>query len=117
MGYKFVTFSSKLDSGELNLFDYTRNILDSGQTPEEMEIAEETAKKEMINDILFYAFNAKGELSVKDQGKNKVLSITNPDFVVVTSITETEENKKYKQEFQKLLRLIRNGGYIIKFKC
>lgn len=81
----------------------------------EMEIK---AKEEMDNDILFYAFRNNGELYIKggNSGTNK-LQVNNPDFVVVTSITETLESKRRFKELNELIRLIKTGGFITKFKC
>lgn len=125
LGFNFVTFSSRLDSGELSLFTYQDKLATNPDyingTKEEQTNLAEIAKREMINDILFYTFNLKGQLYVRDivnnQPKISLLKVTNPDFAVVTSITESIESKRRFKEFNELIRLIQTGGYIIKFKC
>lgn len=120
LGYDYITFSSKLDSKTLRIFDPMERLKDNfeylGADPKRQAELLEITKKELINDLLFYAFNKSGLLHIKDK-KNAELLVSNPDFVVVTSLTESVETKRKWKEFNDLMRLIKSGGYIIKFKC
>ena len=120
----YVNFFRQVDSGQIPLFDYKRSLeIDpkyiEGDEKEKSRL-EAKAKQELDNDILFYTFANKGLLYVKSKdssgGKNK-LEVTNPDFVVVTSITETAEQKLRNQELNDVLRSILTEGFIVKFKC
>lgn len=122
LGYDYVMFSSKVDSGEVKLFDYLADLERdpnyAGADEKEKEIQRAKAKRELANDILFYSFNTYGKLSVITSGnKDEMLSVTNPDFVVVTSISETVESKKRWVELNEVLALLKSRGFIIKFEC
>lgn len=120
LGYSYITFSSKLDSRTLKLFDPIERLKDNLEyldaDPKRQAELLEITKKELANDLLFYAFNKYGLLYTKDK-KDTELLVSNPDFVVVTSLTESVETKRKWKEFNDLMRLIKSGGYIIKFKC
>lgn len=117
LGNDYVRFTAKFDSGEVKLFDYDVNIIED----ESEEEKDNKRKMNMIssdNDILFYAFNDSGKLSVKTKDlKTKVLSVVNPDFVVITGISESEEEKIKDKELSDLFKIIRKRGFIIKFEC
>lgn len=116
LGYDYVTFTGKWDSREVVLFDPKSDL--EGLTEEEKvkKINEDRIK--MDNDILFYTFNKAGKLSVRTDGaKVRELSIANPDFVVITDLTETESQKTKSKELSDIMRLIKKRGFIIKFEC
>ena len=122
LGYDYVMFSSKVDIGEVKLFDYLSNLSNDpnyqGADDKTKLELETKAKRELANDILFYSFNVYGKMSIKTpETQNHILSVSNPDFVVVTSITETIENKKRWVEFNEIMKLIKSRGFIIKFEC
>lgn len=126
LGYDYVMFSSKIDSGELNLFDLQRELnnnpeyisaVKDGDLKTQREL-ESKVQRELENDILFYALNDKGELSIKGEGNTRNnLKVTNGDFVIVTSLTETPETKRTWVEMNEVIRIIKNRGFIIKFEC
>ena len=119
LGYNFVHYSSLLDSGEIDIFDYLK-LKDSSLPKEELEAEKKKAEEELINDLLFYTLQKRGILYVRSKA-NKVttaqLKVSNPDFIIVSSLTETKESKAKSKELSELFRNIRNSGYIIKFKC
>lgn len=99
LGYDYVSFSSKIDSGAVDLFDALMDLKNDtnyiSADEDEKRKMEIVARQELDNDILFYAYNTTGRLYVKNEGKPKeLLSVTNPDFSIVTSITATPESKK-----------------------
>lgn len=122
LGYDYIKFCEKIDSGEVNLFDYMSNLEKdpdyiNADSKSKLEM-EAKAKREMINDVLFYAFNDKGSLSIHTPiNANYSLSVNNPDFVAVDSLTETPEHKKTWKEMSDVINLIKKRGYIIKFEC
>lgn len=122
LGYDYTSFSSKVDSGKIDLFDI-ENDLNNDPNYIEADEAEKAnlrkkALQELDNDILFYTFNQKGSLTIQDIGKSKqTLQITNPDFVTVVSITATAESKQRWKELSDVIKLIKSRGYIIKFTC
>jgi hypothetical protein len=125
LGYDYVMFSSKIDNGDLNLYDLQRDLDNNPEyqiavtNKDIKEIARLTAKgqRELENDILFYSLNKNGILHLKNAPLNDVLSVTNGDFVVVTSMSESTEVKKQWAALYEVMKLIRSRGYIIKFKC
>lgn len=122
LGYDYVKFSSKVDSGKVDLFDA---LIDLENNPDyisadadEKRKMEAIAKQELDNDIVFYAYNTGGRLYVKNEGRPKeLLSVSNPDFAIVTSITATPESKKRWKELNDIMNLIKSRGFIIKFEC
>ena len=121
LGYDYINYWSKIDSGEVDLFDYKEKLNQdsdylTADSKKQSEM-ESKAKQEVTNDILFYTFHTKGEMYIKSNGSTAKLQVTNPDFVVVTSMTETPESKRKSKELNELIKLIKTGGFITKFKC
>lgn len=118
LGYKYVTFSSLLDSKNLKLFDIEKRLaLEQEYFSEDKDTKEKAinkVKQEWINDIMFYAFNKFGNVNI---GAGNQIDVVNPDFLVVTSLTESELTKRRYKEFYDLMRLLRSKGLIIKFQC
>ena len=84
---------------------------------EKIKILEDYNQK-IDNDILFYAFNKSGELSIKSPGTEvKKLAVLNPDFVVVTDLSESILQKKKSKDLSDIMKLIKKRGFIIKFEC
>lgn len=122
LGYDYVSFSSKIDSGAVDLFDALMDLKNDtnyiSADEDEKRKMEIVARQELDNDVLFYAYNTTGRLYVKNEGKPKeLLSVTNPDFSIVTSITATPESKKRWKELNDIMNLIKSRGFIIKFEC
>jgi hypothetical protein len=92
LGFDYLLFSSKVDSGEIDLFDHKESLKDLPEnvSSEEMANLEKRAKEHMENDVLFYGFNTAGKLALN----NMELSIKNPDFVVNTTISPITKEKK-----------------------
>lgn len=129
-GFSFMEYSIDLDSGKIDLFNLkdridadefndAENIQDEVEKEEKIKRLYEVAQRQLENDIVFYAFQEKGELPVKSivDGSGRTLSVTNPDFVVITSMSETAEQKKKYKELNDVLRSIKNKGFIITFEC
>lgn len=124
MAADYVNFFRKIDSGNISLFNYKASLEINpeyiGGNAETKKKLEAKAKQELDNDILFYTFADKGLLYVRKDdsstGKNK-LEVSNPDFVVVTSITETEDQKRRNKDLNDVLKSIFTEGFIVKFKC
>ena len=121
LGYDYINYWSKIDSGKVDLFDYKEKLNQdsdylTADSKKQSEM-ESKAKQEVTNDILFYTFHTKGEMYIKSNGSTAKLQVTNPDFVVVTSMTETPESKRKSKELNELIKLIKTGGFITKFKC
>ena len=120
----YVNFFRKIDSGDISLFDYKEKLMINpdyiGGDADTKKKLEAKAKQELDNDILFYTFANRGLLYVKandsSTGKNK-LEVSNPDFVVVTSITETVDQKRRNKDLNDILKSILTEGFIVKFKC
>jgi len=103
LGYNYVMFSSKIDSGELNLFDLQRELdnnheyIEAKRNGDNKAIAdlEAQVRRELENDMLFYALHTRGELNIKNDSEGEFnLKVSNGDFIVVTSLTETAATKK-----------------------
>jgi hypothetical protein len=68
--------------------------LENKDTKTMKEISNKTMS-ELANDILFYTFHNNGLLSIKtEKDGNYNLSVTNGDFTLIDSLTETLEAKK-----------------------
>ncbi len=122
VGFDYISFSSKMDSGEINLLDINEILKDSAEyqdalDKDDQELIQSLRNKanlELVNDILFYAFNKRGLLSID---KNQQLSVVNGDFVTITGLTETVADKKIANEEYNIIKLIKEGGFIINFEC
>ena len=122
LGYDYIKFSSKLDNGEIDLFDPLERLNSNSDyltaDEDQKKLMENKARREIENDILFYTFNKNGKLWVKNtKSDSSELKVSNPDFVIVTSLTETKEQKRRQKEMNDLLKMIASKGFIIKFKC
>lgn len=126
LGYDYVMFSSKIDKGDLNLYDLEKELLENPEYILALESDDKTTmaklrtkiQRELENDILFYSLNKNGKLYIKTNKPNpELLLVSNGDFTVVTSITETEEVKKGWADLYEVLKLIKSRGFIIKFEC
>jgi len=123
LGYDYVMFSSKIDSGELNLYDLEKELsrdpeyLLAQRNEDKLKILElrKKIKTELENDLLFYSLHKQGSLAIKGLGSE--LNSSNGDFVIVTSMTETPEVKKGWAELHEVIQLIKSKGFIIKFEC
>jgi hypothetical protein len=122
VGNNYIKFSSKVDSGEINLYDVRVQLQNSSEYQDAIERndlelknnLEKKAELELINDLLFYGFNANGKLSIQGQME---LKVKNGDFVVVTGLTESATEKKALNEEYNIIKLIKEGGFIINFEC
>lgn len=122
VAFNYISFSSKIDSGEIDILDINEILKDSIEYQDALEKNDqeliqklrEKAKRELDNDLLFYTFNKRGLLHL---GDNNRLSVVNGDFVVVTGLTETAEDKKTANEEYFIIKLIKEGGFIINFEC
>ena len=119
-------FSAKIDKGELNLYDLVSNLLNDPEyiaakdrnDRQAMFELERKILRELENDILFYSLNKKGRMAIKsDKPAPEYLAVTNGDFVVVTSLTETPERKRSQSDLYDIIKLIKERGFIIKFEC
>jgi len=126
LGYNYVMFSSRIDSGKLNLFDLQRELDNTHEyivakrdgDNKTMTDLEAKVRRELENDILFYSLHTRGELAIRNDADGEVnLKVSNGDFVVVTSLTETAATKKMWSELDEVIRLIKSRGFIIKFEC
>jgi hypothetical protein len=62
-------------------------------------------------DIKFYVNNKQGiDLTRSLYGDN-------PDFPIITNVKETEQIKIHNKNINDIIRLIKEGGYIITLKC
>jgi len=117
LGYDYLLFSSKVDSGEIKLFDPKKALEGLEDLSDEDKINKvDQAKRHMQNDILFYMFNKNGSLTI-NPGDRMELSVKNPDFILNTTVSPIMEEKKQWKELNSLINLIKNNGYIIQFKC
>ena len=122
VGFDYISFSSKMDSGKINLLDINEILKDSAEyldalDKDDQELIQSLRNKanlELVNDILFYAFNKRGLLSIDG---NQQLSVVNGDFVTITGLTETVADKKIANEEYNIIKLIKEGGFIINFEC
>lgn len=126
LGSDYIQFSATIDKGTLKLFDLERDLENDAEykvaidsnNKEELAKLRKKVKEELDNDILFYALNSGGSLVIGSKGQDKhVLQVSNGDFVVITSLTETVESKRTNAEFNEILRMIKDKGFIIQFKC
>lgn len=123
LGNNYIHYATKFDSGEIKLFDIDQTLLRHPEYTEDLTpVAKETlrnrVKKEIENDILFYAFNDRGALYVDNSRTDaRVTEVNNSDFVVVTSVSESEVIKKKWAELHQIKSLLKNNGFIIKFEC
>ena len=122
LGNDYLHFSTKVDSGEIDLFDYMSDL---------KEIADKTVKSQddlnkikqskdaMENDILFYTLNIMGKLNVLDPitGASKELSIINSDFVVNTTLDPISKDKQRMINISNILKYIRSNALIVTIEC
>lgn len=113
LGYDYLLFSSKIDSGDVDIFD----IDDTLKVEKNVET---TAQSAQINDLLFYIYHNQGLLNVKDEinpSHTKLLKITNPDFVVNTSLVPISNTMDKLKNVNRVLNWIKSNALVITFKC
>lgn len=87
LGYDYIKFWSRIDNG--------------------LELMNESSE----TDIKFYVNNKQGiDLTRSLYGDN-------PDFPIITNVQETEQIKIHNKNINDIIRLIKEGGYIITLKC
>ena len=74
---------------------------------------EKKYEQNMINTLLFYAFQEKGVLS--DISDIKVNNVTNPDFVIISNIMNNSDDSFAK--LKEILNKVDLGGFLIEYKC
>lgn len=74
---------------------------------------EDKHEENMINTLLFYAFQERGFLS----GSNdlKINNITNSDFVIISNVVENSDDSFAK--LKEILNKVDLGGFLIEYKC
>ena len=87
LGYDYIKFWSGIDNG--------------------LELMNESSE----TDIKFYVSNIKGIDLIRS------LYGDNPDFPIITNVKETEQIKIHNKNINDIIRLIKEGGYIITLKC
>ena len=87
LGYDYIKFWSGIDNG--------------------LELMNESSE----TDIKFYVSNIKGIDLIRS------LYGDNPDFPIITNVQETEQIKIHNKNINDIIRLIKEGGYIITLKC
>ena len=114
IGYDYLLFSSKVDSGQIDIFELPSDFI---KNDSKFKI---TAKKAQINDILFYLFSNKGSLIVNSEinpADQRWLRLENPDFVVTTSMIEMSKSLDKLKNINRVLQWINSNALVVTFKC
>lgn len=88
LGYNYSKFWSQIDEGTINILDGTT-----------------------LEDIAFFSENIKGIYAEKG------IYGDNTDFVMITNTTESETDKVYNKDIADVLKMLKEGGFIITLKC
>lgn len=124
IGYDFLLYSSKVDAGEINIFDINQEIANEVSLAEKQIVSinpYETAVKTRDYNLLFYLYNTKGELLVdKEVGSKvgtKLLKLVNPNYSVTTSLIETSDTLDKLQNINRILNWVKSNSLVVTFKC
>lgn len=127
LGYNYLNYASDVDSGKIDIFDFSHEFELLSENLEENkkeELFEELLLRQE-NDILFQAFQKNGELRIKTPNlklskKGGVIKLTlaNSDFVVNTSmeITSSKDQQIYTDVLD-FINILKSGNLIITFNC
>jgi len=146
LGFDYISFFKKLDTGEINLLtadsnlqnnlEYDKLLNDLNTLTEKLQTATKSEKTNLnkeikvLNEQISVIKDTAQMEFVNDilfygyntkgslkVGYNKTLQSDNSDFVMVVDLTETAEQKKNNSEFGELLQLLYSNKFLIKFKC
>lgn len=87
LGYDYVKFWSSIDKGFNLIEDYS------------------------VKDIQFFVNNKKGTSIIP-----KIVA-TNSDYVLLSNLEESEQNRIFYADIKEIVRLLKEGGYVITLKC
>ena len=112
----YMNYSYLLDSGELDIFDIDKSLVNpfnSNNTEKSEEQIIKEAEELKAIDVLLYSYGKKGQVKYG----NQMVASLNPDFVLLYGMTAEEAVKKDNSQMSILRNLLSKNDFLIQFKC